>query len=249
MKIFKNFLLLAACGALLLFSCSKDEQGVNFDSNALDELSGKEIFKSVLFADGVLTSKIPVLANNFDFESYFDDDELQLYRELQDEVLGSIDSQYPEYFASFKRTMRSNNFELIRQAITEASTIVVKASMQLHEADYEKGQELTNSLLEDQALKGLKIDAEGRKIMDLRAGNLRQSFLNDNNAFVLNVVVLINVATAVNVVNVAVAVNAVAAVDTVVVVTREEEEPPEDQQRDSNSLILDEISASIIAMN
>ena len=239
--------------AILSFfiSCSPDLEENISTEHTKQEFTGREVFKSLFFADGQLTKEIPVLANSYDFKSFLSDEELIAYRDNQNKILDHIDANNSTFFESFQTEMYSGDFNRIKSAILEGSTIFYSSIL---EASNVEKIDLENSELyaENNGIgKITKFDAEGRKIIDLA---LEQNYKleNPDDTFFFTVgiaVVAVSVVANVSVViNVAVAANAVAIANATFTenVNVSPPDPPEEDSRSAKNMILDEVSISLM---
>lgn len=100
----------------LFVSCSQSESS----TIPTKELDGKELFKSIVFADGALTSKIYALENLSQIKN-FSKTELNKYRALQNDFISYMSTKDAKYFDNFKSSIYSKNPEIISDAIISAS--------------------------------------------------------------------------------------------------------------------------------
>lgn len=116
-KISTNPVFVFLLTATFLFaSCSKG----NVNSNPVQETSGKELFKSIIFVDGSLTASIPAL-DEINFTQNLPIDQLLEFREFEDKALMYLESKDAQYFENFKQNILSSDVELIAKTLKNAS--------------------------------------------------------------------------------------------------------------------------------
>ena len=114
----------------IFVSCNRDEilqDEVRLKTSAksfkVNPLSGEELFKSIIFADGVLTKNITPLAN-LDLSGTLNQIELREYRATENDAIAYIKSLDENYFEKFKNAMSSGDPELINTAIDKVSEVL-----------------------------------------------------------------------------------------------------------------------------
>ncbi len=104
---------------VLFMSCEQyDNDGTE---PILDEkISGEELFKSIIFADGNLTADIPSLQSVSQVEKMTSKEIIE-FRAFQEEIISFLKSENSNYFEDFRDVMYSRNPEIISKAITKSA--------------------------------------------------------------------------------------------------------------------------------
>jgi SdpC family antimicrobial peptide len=84
------------------------------------QIDGIELFKSIIFTDGALTSKIPALENLSQTKN-LNKEELKQFRIMQNEFIQYISAKDINYFEKFKKSISSKNPEIISKALKSVS--------------------------------------------------------------------------------------------------------------------------------
>ncbi|WP_152537439.1 hypothetical protein [Aquimarina pacifica] len=247
MKNTLKFLMFAIGMAALIISCSNEQDDLEYTDAHINNLSGEELFKSIIFADGEITSKIPALTSNLDFESFFNDEELVAYRETQDKILSRIQEKDPNFLSSFKEAIISKEFYLIKKSILEATDLLVKTSNEINNISIADGEKIAQSIINNKELDITKFDAEGRKIINMKLDELSKTNLNEDNKFVLVIGFGIAVVTAAVIGNVAYVVNAYSFGNVTQTVNWQLPEAYPDQDL-GDDMVLDEVTTSLIQL-
>jgi SdpC family antimicrobial peptide len=131
-KSIKEFAILMSMS--ILFASCYNEQSDN-PSNSVTQnikkralnLSGEEIFKSIIFADGKLVEELPSLKEISMMRS-LSVDELNNYRDLENQAIGFLNRINTSYFEILKRQMTSGDPEIIsltiRQTVNDLAPFV-----------------------------------------------------------------------------------------------------------------------------
>lgn len=115
MALFMSFLI-------LFVSCNQDDINTNI---ALNELSGEELFKSIIFVDGEATSSIPILDNINIYETLGSQEKIDEYKRLQNETIEFIKKQSPNYFNEFKSNITSKDAQKISSTLNEVGNYLI----------------------------------------------------------------------------------------------------------------------------
>lgn len=107
--------------AFLNLSCNQDEM---IEDQINNKISGEELFKSIIFADGLLTKEIVPLAN-LQLSNKMSVSQLEEYRLLQIEAINYISKSKAGFFDVFKENILSKNPDLINKAINDAGTLLI----------------------------------------------------------------------------------------------------------------------------
>lgn len=106
---------------LIFVSCNRDEiMGGQMEQN----LSGEELFKSIIFVDGNLTPQINALSN-VTATNDLTIKQLSEYRNLQNDFINFAKKKDADFFNNFKNAMYSKNPEIISSQIIEAGKILL----------------------------------------------------------------------------------------------------------------------------
>lgn len=122
-KISKNpFIVIFVALTTLFTSCSKDsfsKKEINLES-----ISGEELFKSIVFADGKISSELSELKPlNKELKS-LPSETLTNYRETQVEIINFIKEKDVNFFEEFKSDILSGNPQTISNSLKEAGNEV-----------------------------------------------------------------------------------------------------------------------------
>ncbi len=116
-------MLLALSLISLTHSCSDDENISTFKNN----YTGKELFKGILFARGVVAENLSSIKNSY---SYYASNKIENEEKIN-EILNYIEINNPNYFESFKNKLSTKNPLLIRESLENASKIMYESSIDL----------------------------------------------------------------------------------------------------------------------
>lgn len=121
-SITKNPLTIAVLVlAFLNLSCNQDDFVESYVDNSIsNKYSGEEIFKSIIFADGLITEKIPSLINYAPHKINFTDSELIEYRKIQNNVIEYLRSLNNNYMEEFKTNILSKNHVQISNELNKS---------------------------------------------------------------------------------------------------------------------------------
>lgn len=102
--------------SFLFASCSEE----SIVPNTIDNISGKELFKSIVFADGSITSDIPALqkvgiAENLTAEQLIE------FRTFQNKAIEYLESTDENYFKNFKQNIMTRDVETISKTLSDSS--------------------------------------------------------------------------------------------------------------------------------
>jgi SdpC family antimicrobial peptide len=113
----------------LLVSCSTDNTSKNESAENIttaENLTGKEIFKSVIFADGALANKIDFVKDHFDVLSTLKTEkEINSFHEAENEAINYLEKNDPMFFENFKRSMLTRDPAVILKSLNEASLALI----------------------------------------------------------------------------------------------------------------------------
>ncbi|MDK7375603.1 hypothetical protein QP519_08650 [Weeksella virosa] len=122
-KIAENpIMTLFMCSLILFVSCNQDDIATN---SALNELSGEELFKSIIFVDGEATSSIPILDNINIYETLGSQEKIDEYKKLQNETIEFIKQQSPNYFDEFKSNITSKDPQKISSTLNQVGNYLI----------------------------------------------------------------------------------------------------------------------------
>jgi|GEM_PF-3734658 len=115
--------------SFLFASCSSDSNEDNSASEAkakteltAENLSGKELFKAVIFADGALANKIDFVKDHFDVLSTLKtQEEINSFRSAENEAISYLEKNDPLFFDNFKKSMLTRDPSVILKTLNEAS--------------------------------------------------------------------------------------------------------------------------------
>lgn len=106
----------------LFNSCSK--ASLTTGNTRIENISGEELFKSIVFADGDISgelSELKTLNNNL---KYLSSETLTNYRETQVDIVNFIKEKDANFFEEFKSDILSGNPQTISNSLKEASNEV-----------------------------------------------------------------------------------------------------------------------------
>ena len=107
---------------VLFVSCEQYDDGV--ETPVENKLSGEEIFKSIFFADGVLTEKLPSLSS-IDPKGELSESELTKFETYKTEIVDFLKEKNQNYFEDFQKVMYSQNPSLISKAISKSAEDII----------------------------------------------------------------------------------------------------------------------------
>lgn len=165
-KIFSNpFVIALVLTSFIFVSWSRDalntsnsEESSQIANKSANNYNGKEIFKSIVFADGALTNKIDFVKDHFNMlKTLKSEKELKAYRDYEDEVITFLEKQNTRFFNEFKTSMLSGNPNEIQNKLNETGKILILfldskiASTGLTVEKIKKDPKLLNDLKEQYA--------------------------------------------------------------------------------------------------
>jgi len=126
----KPWLLSLLAFNFLMLSCSND--GTSTGSSTTNELtqslsekdgqiSGEELFRSIIFVDGVLTEKLPSIKSISSITA-LDEKELITYRETEKEAIDFLKKIDPEYFTNFQTSLYTKDPETISATLKKVTS-------------------------------------------------------------------------------------------------------------------------------
>lgn len=131
-KIKSIFGLLMA-STMFVVSCKKavilPEEIPNESSNetsiskSLNQTSGEDLFRSIFYLDGSITSKIPSIAHLDMNNQGISSSQLKAYREGQTKMISRIKDKSPNFFNDFKAKIESNNPVIIRELLKNSKEL------------------------------------------------------------------------------------------------------------------------------
>lgn len=133
-------------------------------NNPNASLSGEEVFKSIIFADGVLTDQITPLAN-ISIVSTLNANELTEYRNTENDAINYIKTIDPNFFNNFKTAIYSKNATIINNAIEQASSVLtpfIQNRLSENNIDFESTVALAENYKND--VGNIKDFVAGRKV-------------------------------------------------------------------------------------
>jgi len=107
---------------VLFVSCEQYDDGV--ETPVENKLSGEEIFKSIFFADGVLTEKLPSLSS-IDTKGKLSESELTKFETYKTEIVDFLKGKNQNYFEDFQKVMYSQNPSLISKVISKSAEDII----------------------------------------------------------------------------------------------------------------------------
>lgn len=118
MKLFrKPFFAIFASLLILFVSCEQDE----IIESQIENLSGEELFKSIIFADGKITKNLEQLEPVRKQIENFSAEETFIFNNFKKDVIEFIKADEPSFFDKFKSQVTSTNSKDVSQAIVEGS--------------------------------------------------------------------------------------------------------------------------------
>lgn len=119
---------------ILATSCQKvseDETIPNMKNHPKSMLSGQDWFRSIIFADGPMTSHIDCLADMSPIERNLDPSFITEMRSIEDSIINIISLDNPAFFKNFKKTIEKENVYKIKDVIDESYLLVRDATNQM----------------------------------------------------------------------------------------------------------------------
>lgn len=96
----------------------------SLNANSAYEYSGEELFKSIVFADGKFTDKLPSLSSISTIDT-LKEEELVKYRAMENEAIEYLKKTDVKYFSKFQSAMYSKDPETISKSIQEIVTDLI----------------------------------------------------------------------------------------------------------------------------
>jgi SdpC family antimicrobial peptide len=128
MKNFRNlarnpFTVVFMISLIFMTSCYQDEE----IHSEIKLLTGEELFKSIIFADGKATALIPLLSvKNLEVQDMLStEQEIDEYKNLQEELINYIKEDSGSFFINFRAEILSKNPEKISKALTGLNNYLV----------------------------------------------------------------------------------------------------------------------------
>ena len=107
-------------------------------------LTGEDIYRGVVFADGPVADMVPVIRDHARLSDRIKDaKQLQDVRKVQDRLIRAIQKSDPGFFDTFARDMRSGNPQAVDRALRSASAVSLRAAAA--QPEVEKLRELKKS--------------------------------------------------------------------------------------------------------
>ena len=108
--------------AFLNISCNQDE----FAEIQMENVSGDELFKSIIFADGMVTKNLPSLTNYSPEKMNFSENEIESYRIHQENLINHLKSLDPNYMINFKESILSKDFKIVSNELEKVKIDVIE---------------------------------------------------------------------------------------------------------------------------
>ena len=127
-KICKNpFVLSFVCSSFLLLGFSRGNKGLRSMSTAelYHTVSAKDVFRSVVFADGPLTSKIASLKKYDLSKRSLTSEQMKEYKNMEDHIMSNLGRNNPNYFENFKNVINSQDLNSISTLLENVSKDVL----------------------------------------------------------------------------------------------------------------------------
>jgi hypothetical protein len=102
--------------SLLFASCSEEA----VVPNTIENISGKELFKSIVFADGNLTANVPAL-QKINVTDNLSKEQLIEFRAFQNKAIEYLESTEKNYFDNFKQNIMTRDVEIISKTLSNSS--------------------------------------------------------------------------------------------------------------------------------
>lgn len=119
----KTYIMLPIIFIFLAFSCSCRKETVLTQKNIE---SGEELFKGILFGEGVVGEKLSDYTMNIQSLGRTQE-EKNIILELENEIINSIKERHPDYFNNFQIKITSGNISEIEKELASASKFVCDA--------------------------------------------------------------------------------------------------------------------------
>ena len=123
-KICKNpFLLSFICVSFLLLGFNRGSATPR-TKNAIESygnISAKDVFRSVVFADGPLTSKITSLKKYDLNKGSLTNEQIREYRKMESRIMSHLENNNPNYFENFRNAIKSQDLNLISSSLGNVS--------------------------------------------------------------------------------------------------------------------------------
>jgi hypothetical protein len=126
------------------------------NGNVPSSATARQIFKSIVFADGLYTAYLPTYSNNnIDITNNFSSQTgLDKFREMQDSIMDYIEANNSGYLASFKSDIMSGNVTTVKNRYLDAYNKLeeymnVKLEPTGYTVDYFADHEMTQSIAEE----------------------------------------------------------------------------------------------------
>lgn len=124
---------------LLFASCSSDSASSVNDQSAA-KLSGEELFKSLIFADGELSAAVPALKSAFDMSDLTAEQKVS-YKKAEQEAITYLKAKDAAYFEKFQKEIYSKDPEIILASIKKVAADIkplIDSKLAVHNLSVEK---------------------------------------------------------------------------------------------------------------
>lgn len=116
-KISGNPIFIIMLTFSFLFASCSEEAVV---PNTIEDISGKELFKSIVFVDGNLTSKVPAL-QKINVTENLSKQQLIEFRAFQNKAIEYLETTDKNYFDNFKQNIMTRDVEIISKTLSNSS--------------------------------------------------------------------------------------------------------------------------------
>ena len=110
---------------VLFVSCEQYDDDIFNDSIKTNQVTGKELFKSIFFGYGSIGGQISILEKKSSSIKRFSKEETQEFEKNMETLLTEIELNSPDFFNFFELKIVSNNHQLIEEAIYEGTKEIV----------------------------------------------------------------------------------------------------------------------------
>ena len=153
-KICKNpFILSFICISFLLLSFNRGSATPRSKNVTYGNVSVKDVFRSVIFADGPLTSKIACLKRYDLNKRSLTNEQVKEYRKMESRIMSHLENNNPNYFENFRDVIKSQDLNLISGSlrnVTEDILLFLKKERENNRVGLEDNLKSYQSNLEGQ---------------------------------------------------------------------------------------------------
>jgi SdpC family antimicrobial peptide len=122
-------------GITLMIGCAESDETKDTDPNENQaEYTDVELFTGLVFGQGPVAKKVPIIQEHWAPHNYIDDSErLRELRNFNRRIAEAVAEEHPEFIANFQKAVRSGDRTEIKTALNRGALVSVQVVSQMEE--------------------------------------------------------------------------------------------------------------------